>query len=164
NHGTAVGKVSYTPGRVGLAFRFSGTDQVEVAGAPDLDLTTAVTMEAWIKPTSLFFDGSYGALIAKGSGTRRSYSLFLSSQRTLPPPTPGTPGVPWERGPGAPPAAGNSPPAPGHTTPPGGAWKFSAAGRRAVPAAPAGPLVPNPQPLTIGLSDKHGFYGLIDEP
>jgi len=30
--------------------------------------------------------------------------------------------------------------------------------------ATAGPLVANPLPLTIGLSDKHGFYGLIDAP
>jgi hypothetical protein len=28
----------------------------------------------------------------------------------------------------------------------------------------AGPLLANTPPLTIGLSDKHGFYGLIDEP
>src|SRR5262249_53171728 len=48
NHGTGVGQVSYTAGQVGLAFRFNGTDGVEVAAAPDLNLTTAVTMEAWI--------------------------------------------------------------------------------------------------------------------
>src|SRR5262249_62212309 len=80
HHGKLVGEVSYAPGQVGRGFLFppTGDNQVEVAGTPDLDLTTAVTLEAWINP-SLAFGHPYGAIIARtGEGTR-NYGLFVSS-------------------------------------------------------------------------------------
>src|SRR5262249_4336122 len=66
HHGKLVGEVSYAPGQVGRGFHFppTGVNHVEVAGTPDLDLTTAVTLEAWINPTSLDFKHAHGAVIA----------------------------------------------------------------------------------------------------
>jgi hypothetical protein len=165
NHGTVVGKVSYIPGQVGLAFRFNGTDQVEVASAPDLNLTTAVTVEAWIKPTSLYLDGGLGALIAKGSGTTRSYSLFLSSQRALHLSyhTTGEANVALDTEADLVPVGQFSHVAAVIDTA-GGVMQIYLNGQLVAVRATAGPLVANTLPLTIGLSDKHGFYGLIDEP
>lgn len=54
NHGTAQGGLTYAPGKVGKAFSFNGTNgYVEVPDSNSLDLTTAMTIEAWINPTSL---------------------------------------------------------------------------------------------------------------
>jgi serine/threonine protein kinase len=165
NHGTVAGNVSYATGWVGLAFRFNGTDQVEVAAAPDLDLTTAVTMEAWIKPTGLHFDGQYGALIAKGSGTTRSYSLFLSFKKALylSYHTTGETNVTLETVDNSVPVGEFS-----HVAavidPAGNDMRIYVNGELVTSRPTAGPLVANTQPLTIGLSGKHGFYGLIDEP
>jgi hypothetical protein len=46
----------------------------------------------------------------------------------------------------------------------GGVMQIYLNGQTVAARATAGPLVANNLPLTIGLSDKHGFYGLIDEP
>jgi serine/threonine protein kinase len=165
NHATVVGKVSYTPGQVGLAFKFNGVDQVEVAGAPDLDLTTAVTLEAWIKPSSLYLDGGFGALIAKGSGTTRSYSLFLRSNRALHLSyhTTAETNVNLETEEDTVPVGQFSHVAAVIDTA-GGVMQIYFNGQLVAARATTGPLVANTQPLTIGLSDRHGFYGLIDEP
>jgi serine/threonine protein kinase len=166
NHGKVVGDVSYTPGHVGLAFRFSsGRDQVAVAAAPDLDLTTAVTMEAWIKPTRLDLDGQRGALIAKGSGTTRNYSLFLMYNRALrlSYSTTAETDVFLETEADLVPVGQFSHVAAVIDTA-GGVMQIYLKGQLVAVRATAGPLVANAQPLTIGLSDKHGFYGLIDEP
>jgi hypothetical protein len=165
NHGTVVGKVSYAPGQVGLAFKFNGVDQIEVAGAPDLDLTTAVTMEAWIKPSSLYLDGGFGALIAKGIGTTRSYSLFLRSNRALHLSyhTTAETNVTLETEEDTVPVGQFSHVAAVIDTV-GGVMQIYFNGQLVAARATAGPLVTNTQPLTIGLSDNHGFYGLIDEP
>jgi hypothetical protein len=165
NHGTVVGNVSYTSGQVGLAFKFNGTDQVELADAPDLGLTTAVTMEAWIKPTSLYLDGGFAALMAKGSGTTRSYCLFLSSNRALRLSynTTGETEVALETEADMVPVGEFSHVAAVIDTA-DRVMQIYLNGRLVAARATAGPLVANTLPLTIGLSDKHGFYGLIDEP
>jgi hypothetical protein len=157
--------VSYTPGQVGLAFRVLGRDQVEVAAAPDLDLTTVVTMEAWIKPSSLFLDGGLGALISKGSGTTRNYSLFLSWKRALHLSynTTDETNVTLETEADLVPVGQFSHVAAVIDTA-GGVMQIYLNGQLVAARATAGPLVANTLPLTIGLSDKHGFYGLIDEP
>jgi serine/threonine protein kinase len=165
NHGRVVGNVSYTLGQVGLAFKFNGTDQVEVAGAPDLDFTTAVTLEAWIKPSSLYLDGGFGALIAKGRGTTRSYYLFLSSQRALRLSynTTAETDVTLDTEADTVPVGQFSHVAAVIDTA-SGIMRIYFNGQLVAARATAGPLVANTQPLTLGLADKHGFYGLIDEP
>ena len=52
NHGTLVNGPTWTIGRFGQALSFDGTnDRVTVPDASTLDLTTGMTMEAWVKPT-----------------------------------------------------------------------------------------------------------------
>ena len=165
NHGKFVGNVSYAAGQVGLAFKFNGVDQVEVAGAPDLNLTTAVTVEAWIKPTSLYLDGGFAALMAKGNGTTRSYSFFLSSKRALhlSYTTTAESNVTLETEADIVPVGQFSHVAAVIDTA-GNVMQIYLNGQLVAVRATAGPLLASTQPLTIGLSDKHGFYGLIDEP
>jgi len=165
NHGKFVGNVTYAAGQVGLAFKFNGVDQVEVAGAPDLNLTTAVTMEAWIKPTSLYLDGGFAALIAKGNGTTRSYSFLLSSKRALhlSYTTTAESNVTLETEADIVPVGQFSHVAAVIDTA-GNVMQIYLNGQLVAVRATAGPLLASTQPLTIGLSDKHGFYGLIDEP
>src|SRR5262249_32638054 len=85
HHGKLVGEVSYAPGQVGLAFNFpaTGENKVEVASTPDLDPTPAVTLEAWINPTSLAFELGLGAIINKGGEHRRNYGLFVNKDGGL---------------------------------------------------------------------------------
>jgi hypothetical protein len=58
NNGIPVGDVRYGPGIAGKAFEFTGgqdIDQgVDVPAAPVLDVTTAITIAAWIKPLGDF--------------------------------------------------------------------------------------------------------------
>src|SRR5262249_24109805 len=68
NNGTLVGGVTYAAGKVGQAFSFNGTDQVQVPSAANLNLTSALTLEAWIDPSTLAFSGGFGAVIAKSAG------------------------------------------------------------------------------------------------
>ena len=145
NHGTVVGKMSYASGQVGLAFKLNGTDQVEIAAAPDLDPTTAVTMEAWIKPTSLYLDGGYGAMIAKGSGTTRSYIFFLSFKRacTCPTTPPAIPRSPWKRRPAWSPS-GSSATSPRSSTPARAPCRSTSTGNWSRPARPPVPWWPTP--------------------
>ena len=65
NHGALVGGVTFAAGRVGQAFNLNGSNRVEVADAPNLDLTSAVTLEAWINPSSLAFTNNFGTIVAK---------------------------------------------------------------------------------------------------
>jgi glucose/arabinose dehydrogenase len=53
NHGTLVGATRTTSGRHGGALSFDGVDDVVVIpGSASLDLTTGMTLEAWVFPTS----------------------------------------------------------------------------------------------------------------
>ena len=56
NNGSLTGGVTFAAGEVGSAFNFSGTNQLSIPSSPSLDLTTAVTLEAWIKPSILDFE------------------------------------------------------------------------------------------------------------
>ncbi len=78
NLGTAYGGLSFTNGRVGSAFRFNGTTaHVRIPDSPSLHFTNALTIEAWVSPTS---HGSYHDVINKwdlvGSG-QKSYVMGL---------------------------------------------------------------------------------------
>jgi hypothetical protein len=66
NNGTLVGGVGFAPGEVGQAFTFDGsTGYVQVADAPSLHCTNALTVEAWVYPTSL---GAYHEIVSKWAG------------------------------------------------------------------------------------------------
>ena len=52
--GSLVGATWTTAGKNGNALSFNGTSNlVSVADAADLDMTTGLTMEAWVRPTTL---------------------------------------------------------------------------------------------------------------
>ena len=54
NHGLLSGPAWTTQGKFGSALSFDGIDDwVTVADANSLDLTTGVTLEAWVKPSEL---------------------------------------------------------------------------------------------------------------
>ncbi len=54
NTGTLVGGATFASGKVGQGFSFNGTDGfVEVSDAPSLDIQTQITLEGWIRPTTL---------------------------------------------------------------------------------------------------------------
>jgi hypothetical protein len=63
NNGTLVNGVTFAPGEVGQAFSFNGTSSyVRVADNPNLRFTKALTIEAWIYPTSV---GGYYNIVCK---------------------------------------------------------------------------------------------------
>ena len=103
--------------------------------------------------------------MAKGNGTTRSYSFFLSSKRALhlSYTTTAESNVTLETEADIVPVGQFSHVAAVIDTA-GNVMQIYLNGQLVAVRATAGPLVANTQPLTIGLSDKHGFYGLIDEP
>ena len=168
HHGKLVGEVSYAPGQVGRGFHFppTGDNRVEVAGTPDLDLTTAVTLEAWINPTSLDFEHAYGTVIAKSGGGTRNYGLFVDSSGGLL--------LSYITAGGKEhinlPSAANLVPigqfshVAGVIDTAAGIMVIYVNGQMVASRAAGGPMVPNTQPLTIGRADGLGFQGVIDEP
>jgi fibronectin type 3 domain-containing protein len=72
--GTISGATWSAAGKNGGALSFDGTnDWVTVADANDLDLTTGMTLEAWVRPTTLA--GAWRTLIFKEGGPL-AYSLY----------------------------------------------------------------------------------------
>ena len=76
NNGTINGPVSTTGGKFGRALSFDGVnDRVDVPDAASLDLTTGMTLEAWVKPTSTT---GYRTAILKERGNDLAYGLYAS--------------------------------------------------------------------------------------
>ena len=73
NYGTISGATWTTQGKFGNALSFNGTSNwVTVNDAPSLDLTTAMTLEAWVRPVTAMSD--FRALIVKNY----TYYLYAS--------------------------------------------------------------------------------------
>jgi beta-glucanase (GH16 family) len=86
NNGIVNGATWTNAGRYGKALSFDGVnDAITVAEAPSLDLTTGMTIEAWVKPVTL---NGWQTVIYKerpdGAGTSLAWSLY-SSDSTAPP-------------------------------------------------------------------------------
>ena len=81
NNGTAVGSPGYAAGKDGQAISLNGTSQwVSVADANSLDLTTGMTLAAWIRPTGTGFTTQNVIKKASTTGTLvNGYELSLSS-------------------------------------------------------------------------------------
>jgi hypothetical protein len=80
NNGTLFGGVSFGPGEVGQAFSFDGsTGYVNAFDTGNLDFTGPLTLNAWIKLTTL----SYQYIVSKPttlcSGALSNYQLLISS-------------------------------------------------------------------------------------
>jgi glucose/arabinose dehydrogenase/PKD repeat protein len=82
NTGTVNGATRSTAGRYGRALSFDGTnDRVDVPDSTSLDLTTAMTLEAWVKPTS---NTGWRTVILKERGTGGHVYALYSSEGTAP--------------------------------------------------------------------------------
>jgi glucose/arabinose dehydrogenase/PKD repeat protein len=80
--GTITG-ATWTTGKYGNALAFNGSNQlVTVADANDLDLTTAMTLEAWVYPTAV--DG-WETAVFKGRSGGLAYSLYSGGPNNGPP-------------------------------------------------------------------------------
>ena len=80
--GALQGSPTWTTGRVGGALSFDGVnDRVEVADADDLDLTTSLTLSAWIKLTAQ--PTWRGLLWKESSTTNLSYGLLFDGSSKL---------------------------------------------------------------------------------
>jgi hypothetical protein len=63
NNGTPVNGATFAPGKVGQSFSFDGVDDfVTVQNQPSLNLTQALTIDAWVKPSVA---NQYGGIVEK---------------------------------------------------------------------------------------------------
>ncbi len=82
NHGSISGAAWTSAGKSGSALSFDGVDDlVTVADAASLDLTTGMTLEAWVRPTTA---GGWRTVVTKETSGNLVYGLFSSSD-TEPP-------------------------------------------------------------------------------
>jgi Concanavalin A-like lectin/glucanases superfamily len=79
--GTLSGATRSTLGKNGSALSFDGNDLVTVADAPGLDLTTGMTLEAWVLPAS---GGGWRTVIMKERPGDLAYALYSSSTGSRP--------------------------------------------------------------------------------
>ena len=76
--GTLSGAARSTLGKFGRALSFDGVnDWVTVADADDLDLTTGMTIEAWVYPTAK--NNAWRTVLAKELGTDLAYAMMARS-------------------------------------------------------------------------------------
>ena len=75
NNGTISGATWSTSGRFGGALSFNGSSSiVNVPDSSSLDLTTAMTLEAWVQPTSL--GGKWRTVLLKEQAGDMVYDLY----------------------------------------------------------------------------------------
>ena len=170
NNGVINGATWTNGGRFGKALSFDGTSAtITVAEAPSLDLTTGMTIEAWVKPVSLT---GWQAVIYKerpdDGGTSLAWALY-STDYTAPPAVYGmlagaVGGNQWTHATGASMLKLN---AWSHLagTFDGTALRLYVNGSLAKTLSLSGSLVVTPGPLRIGGHSTIGqfFSGLIDE-
>jgi hypothetical protein len=78
NTGTLSNATRVATGRFGRALSFNGTNAwVTVADSASLDLTNAMTIEAWINPTAA---NEWDTLVMKESATGLAYALYVIDQ------------------------------------------------------------------------------------
>jgi len=77
NNGTVTG-ATYVASPMGQALSFDGDDYVTVSDSSSLDITGAITIEAWIYPTDVGVGvGAYRGIVAKRYGNFANYALRL---------------------------------------------------------------------------------------
>jgi hypothetical protein len=82
--GTIANATWSTTGRYGRSLLFNGTTAwVTVADAAALDLTTGMTLEAWVRPT-VAMTNAWRSVLMKERGTGLSYALYANSESRRP--------------------------------------------------------------------------------
>ena len=83
NNGTIAGATRTASGRFGRALTFDGVnDWVTVPDAASLDLTGAMTLQAWVRPTST---ASWRTVVFKElNGNWHSYALYATAATNVP--------------------------------------------------------------------------------
>jgi concanavalin A-like lectin/glucanase superfamily protein/fibronectin type III domain protein len=83
NHGTISGAFWSNSGRYGKALQFDGVnDWVTIKDSASLDLSTGMTLEAWVYPIST--PTGWRTLIAKETSGNAVYYLYASSDKNFP--------------------------------------------------------------------------------
>jgi len=77
-------EATFVDGMKGKAFSFKGGAKgLQFENSPEFDITNAVTIAAWVKPTNLASD-SWHTIVAKGQkGNERNYGLFINKNGLL---------------------------------------------------------------------------------
>ena len=76
NTGTISGASSTAAGKFGRALSFDGADDlVSIADSGSLDLTTAMTLEAWVNPATI---ANWRTILMKEAKPGLAYSLYAS--------------------------------------------------------------------------------------
>src|SRR6476469_9065127 len=82
NNGSIAGATWSTAGKFGAALSFNGSNAVvNIPDANSLDLTTGMTLEAWVRPTSL---SGYRTVVMKDVPGELAYSLYASGDTNRP--------------------------------------------------------------------------------
>jgi hypothetical protein len=82
NTGSISGAAWLTSGKFGSTLLFNGTsDRVNISDSSSLDLTTGMTLEAWVYPTSL---GSWRTVILKETSNGLAFGLYASNDSSRP--------------------------------------------------------------------------------
>ena len=80
--GSLVGATWTTAGKNGNALSFNGTSNlVSVADAADLDVSTGLTMEAWVRPTTL---SGWRTVVLKEAPGALAYALYAHDNAPRP--------------------------------------------------------------------------------
>jgi len=169
--------VSFGDGMMEKAFDFNIKSQgFQIEDSDDFDLTKAVTLSAWIKPTS-FAANEWQAIITKSLWPTRDYGLYLHSSGSLhlsylnaqgqnvrvDTPANSISQGEWTHVVGVIDIKTVSTPFPGMMMAPG-TMKIYINGQEAATGSALGDMVPNDLPLGIGVEPKHySFAGSIDE-
>jgi len=83
NNGSITGATWTTAGKYGSALSFNGTNNlVSVPDSNSLDLTTAMTLEAWVKPTAL--GTTWRTVLMKERSANMSYDLYANDDKGFP--------------------------------------------------------------------------------
>ncbi len=158
--GTLSGATWTSSGKNGGALSFDGINNlVTVADAASLNLTTALTLEAWVHPAS---DSSWRTVVLKEASSDLAYALYASGDVARP--------SGWAR-------IGSSLSATGPAALPLNAWSHLAVtlgggtlrlyvdGVQVATAAVSGAISATAQPLRIGGNSLWGEYfaGLLDD-
>jgi len=82
NTGTLSGATWTTAGRFGSALSFNGSNSlVTVPDSSSLDMTTALTLEAWVRPTTV---SDWRTVLLKEQPAQLAYALYGSSEQGRP--------------------------------------------------------------------------------